>query len=69
MDRTVVEFQIFNEKAKFPIKGSSFAAGIDIFACESVLIPPGTKCVVSTGLGTKLPKTRVVWYNQDLGCV
>lgn len=42
--------------AKIPTRGSSQAAGYDLYACEDALIPKGGRAVVQTGISIALPE-------------
>lgn len=52
----VVKFKKLRPEAKLPTRGSSYAAGLDLSAVESVTIPPGGHAMVSTGLAIELPE-------------
>jgi len=41
--------------AQLPIRGSSNAAGYDLFSTDSYVVLPGRRVVVSTGIAIKLP--------------
>lgn len=56
---TTVKFAKVKEGAKVPSRGSSLAAGYDLYACldiESIIIPPHGMKKVSTGLAITPPK-------------
>jgi len=42
--------------AKLPVRGSTQAAGYDLFACEDAVIPKGGRAVVQTGIHVALPE-------------
>ena len=42
--------------AKLPTKGSKLAAEYDLYASESVSIPPGNRELVDTGLAIAIPQ-------------
>jgi len=51
------------EGAVLPVRGSEFAAGYDLSACEGTSIPAGGRGIVKTGLTIAIPwgtSTRVV---------
>jgi len=41
--------------AQLPIRGSSNAAGYDLFSTDSYVVLPGRRVVVSTGISVQLP--------------
>ncbi|KAF3923148.1 hypothetical protein ABW20_dc0108147 [Dactylellina cionopaga] len=45
-----------NDKARAPTRGSAFAAGYDMYACEDTVIPKGGKGLVETGLSMAVPE-------------
>merc|ERR1719163_1122020 len=45
-----------NEDATLPVKGSSLAAGFDLSAAETTLVPAGGKAIVKTGLSIAIPE-------------
>jgi dUTP pyrophosphatase len=44
-----------DENAKLPIRGSDLAAGIDIMANEDIIIPPGQRSPINTGIALVAP--------------
>lgn len=50
-----------NDKAIIPTLGSSYAAGVDLYACleEEVVIPAGETLLIKTGLAIELPEQTV----------
>ena len=42
--------------AKLPTRGSSQAAGYDLYCCEDVMIKSGGRVVVQTGISIALPE-------------
>ena len=46
-----------NEQAKFPTRGSKYAAGLDLYAniSEPIIIEPHTTCKIGTGISMELP--------------
>jgi len=42
--------------AALPVKGSEHAAGFDLSASEAVIVPPGGKAIVKTGLSVAAPQ-------------
>lgn len=54
--KKVVKLKQLRENAKMPFYGSEMAAGADICACgESIVLGPGDRWVVPTGLAIELP--------------
>lgn len=56
------------ETAQLPTRGSELAAGLDLYADEAVLIPPGSRALVSTGIAVALdPGTAgLIWPRSGL---
>ena len=56
------------ETAQLPTRGSELAAGLDLYADEAVLIPPGSRALVSTGIAVALdPGTAgLIWPRSRL---
>ena len=44
-----------NVNAKLPVRGSSGAAGYDLSAAESAVVPAHGKCLVKTGIAIAIP--------------
>lgn len=53
--KTTIEFVLESSLAKLPSRGSPDSAGLDLTACEYVIIEPLSWKVVSTGLRTAVP--------------
>lgn len=53
MDR--LEVKLMSPQAVVPTRGSVFAAGYDIYACEDKAIPPLQRCMVDTGIAIAVP--------------
>ena len=51
-----IKMKFLNNKAQEPTRGSSYAAGYDLYACEDVLIPAHETRKIGTGLAFELPK-------------
>jgi hypothetical protein len=52
-----------DENAKLPIRRSNLTAGIDIMANQDIIIPPGERSLVNTGIALAVPPgtyTRIV---------
>lgn len=61
-----------NELARLPVYGSPYAAGADLYACESqpVEIPAGETRFLHTGIAVELPQNTValVYARSGLAC-
>ena len=51
----VVKVKRMNVNAKLPIRGTAGAAGYDLAAAESAVVPAHNKCLVKTGLAIAIP--------------
>ena len=51
----VIRVKRTNVNAKLPVRGSSGAAGYDLSAAESAVVPAHGKCLVKTGLAIAIP--------------
>lgn len=51
-----IKVKKLNNKAQEPTRGSSYAAGYDLYACEDALIPAHETRKIGTGLAFELPK-------------
>jgi len=49
-----VGVKAFSSYARWPRKGTRLAAGWDVYSAENVLIQPGSRARVSTGIGLQL---------------
>ena len=60
--------QRLTETAILPTRGSELAAGLDLYADEALLIPPGNRALVSTGVAVALdPGTAgLIWPRSGL---
>ena len=56
------------ETAQLPTRGSELAAGLDLYADEAVLIPPGSRALVSTGIAVALDPgmAGLIWPRSGL---
>jgi len=56
------------ESAILPTRGSAFAAGLDLYADEDVLIEPGCRRLVGTGVAVAIPShlAGLVWPRSGL---
>lgn len=55
-ESSVLSFKRLDPRAVLPTRGSESAAGLDLYAIEEVLIPPGERCLARTGLAVDIPK-------------
>ena len=51
----VIRVRRMNVNAKLPVRGSSGAAGYDLSAAESAVVPAHGKCLVKIGLALAMP--------------
>ena len=51
----VVTVKRVNVNAKLPVRGTSGAAGYDLFAAQSAVVPEHGKCLVKTSLAMAIP--------------
>jgi len=51
-----LSFKRLDPKAVLPTRGSSLAAGLDIYAIEDLTVPPGERCLARTGLAVAIPE-------------
>src|SRR5262245_10743765 len=50
-----LEFKRLDERAVLPMRGSSSAAGLDLFSIEDIELPPHSRAAVRTGLAVAIP--------------
>lgn len=55
-DIDTLNFKKLDSRASLPARGSSLSAGLDISAIEDVVIQPGQRAVVRTGLAVAIPE-------------
>ena len=53
-----LSIKLLNQDAKMPEYGSSYAAGLDIFSYEDIIVPPSCRLPISTGISLS-------WEGQD----
>ena len=53
---STLSFKRLDPKAVLPTRGSSLAAGLDIYAIESLTIQPGGRVLARTGLAVAIPE-------------
>lgn len=51
----VLSFKRLDPQALLPTRGSSLAAGLDIYALDPLTIPPGERVLARTGLAVAIP--------------
>jgi dUTP pyrophosphatase len=51
-----LSFKRLHAEAKLPTRGSAEAAGLDIYAVERVLLAPGERAAVRTGVSVAIPR-------------
>ena len=51
-----LHFKRLHPEARLPTRGSEGAAGLDLYAVESVTIEPGGRAAVRTGLAVAIPR-------------
>ena len=57
MDQTIyLKIKLLTTNATIPTRGSSKAAGLDLYSAESVNIPPKNRMLIKTDLQIKLPE-------------
>ena len=50
-----IEFSRLDPDAKLPTRGSEHAAGLDLYSLEEVVLAPGDRAAVRTGLAAAIP--------------
>jgi len=63
-----VQFKKLSADAQLPTRGSKEAAGLDLRTIESIIIPPGKRALLRTGLAMALPTGTVglIWPRSKL---
>ena len=51
-----MNIKLLSDKAKIPTRGSEYAAGWDLYAAESTIIPPHTTAKISTDIAIEIPE-------------
>lgn len=51
-----LQVKLNHECAQLPTSGSAQSVGLDLYACECVVIPPYTTALVNTGISIKMPR-------------
>ena len=55
--RTQLLVKLLSPEAKLPTRGSNDAAGYDLYSCEKIILEPGTRKLVNTGISIAIPST------------
>ncbi len=55
-DAEPLRFKRLDEKAVLPSRGSSLAAGLDIYVIEDLTLQPGERALAPTGLAVDIPE-------------
>ena len=58
----VFGIKLLNNRAVMPTRGTADAAGCDLYSVEDVIIPPGSRTLVGTGLAMQFPKNTLDIY-------
>ena len=61
MEEGVVEVKRLNNNARIPVRGTVEAAGYNLAAAQSAIVPAHGKCVVKTGICLSMPPG---WYGR-----
>lgn len=64
----MIKFKLAQPEAKLPTKGSKEAAGLDLYACESIDVPPGKSAKINTGVCMEIPNGYVglIWPRSKI---
>ena len=57
--RTQLLVKLLSPEAKLPTRGSDDAAGYDLYSCEKMILEPGTRKLVDTGISIATSSTRM----------
>lgn len=57
-----------SETAILPTRGSTEAAGLDLYADEGAMLPPGTRATIPTGVSVAIPEDMVglIWPRSGM---
>ena len=55
-DTAPLHFKKLDPRAMLPTRGSSAAAGLDLYSIESVTLEPGQRVIARTGLAVAVPE-------------
>lgn len=63
-----IKIKKLNEKATLPRYAKKGDAGMDIFSCEEVMLKPGERKLISTGISMEIPEGNValVWDKSGI---
>jgi len=64
----MIKIEVVHEMAQLPTRGSAEAAGLDLYSCEEVNIPPYGRTLVDTGVSMAIPLGYVglIWPRSGL---
>lgn len=64
----MIKFKLQQPDAKIPTKGSDEAAGLDLYSCENIEIPPGKSAKINTGVCMELRSGYVglIWPRSKI---
>ena len=57
--RTQLLVKLLSPEAKLPTRGSKNGAGYDLYSCEKMILEPGTRKLVNTGISIATPSTKM----------
>lgn len=65
----MIKFKKLNDLAKTPVRGSDYAAGLDLCSTDSAIIPSGKSATLKTGLSFEIDDGLVglIWPRSKLG--
>ena len=52
---SVIKVKLLNKNAQLPTRGSKHAAGIDLYSAECLILYPGKRHMVETGISVSIP--------------
>lgn len=56
MNQHILKVKLNHPNAVLPVRGSQKAAGLDLHACEEIIIPPRKHLLVPTGIQVAIPE-------------
>ena len=65
----MIKFKKLNDLAKTPVRGSDYAAGLDLCSVDNAIIPSGKSATLKTGLSFEIDEGLVglIWPRSKLG--
>ena len=51
--------KLLSQNSKLPTRGSNNAPGYDLYSCETMILEPGTRKLVNTGIAISTPGTKL----------